>query len=167
MEVISFVALFAVLCSVGVEAGKFENFVVNVEEITKINTECKQTVDEQKDTINELKVALASNLTGKMEVLEKTNANLTNKIAVLEAADEECKQSVANLTNKIAVLEVADVECKQRVANMTDKMQTLEAKNVELEAKNVELEAKNEALNLTLTAIQGKVYHLVSKQAGR
>ncbi len=103
MEAVSFVALFAVMWGVFVEAGKFENFVVNVEEITKINAECKQTVDEQKDTIN---------------------------------------------------------ECKQSVANMTDKMQTMEA-------KNVELEAKNEALNLTLTAIQGKVYHLVSKQAGR
>ena len=133
MEALRFVALFAVLCGVLVEAGKFENFVVNVEEITKINdeckdtvTECKETVDEQKDTINELKAALASNLTGKIEVLEETNTNQTNRIAVLEAADEECKQSVANLT---------------------DKMQTLEA--------------KNEALNTTLTAIQGKVYHLV------
>ncbi len=91
MEVVGFVALFAVMCGVLVEAGKLENFVVNVEKITKINDECKETVEKH----------------------------------------------------------------AQVVANLTDKIQTLEA-------KNVELEAKNEALNSTLTAIQGKVYHLVN-----
>ena len=91
MEVFSCVGLFALICAVVVEAGKFENFIVNVEEITKTNreckqtlTECKQTVEEQKNTINELKAALASNLTGKIDALEERNTNLTTKIEFLE-----------------------------------------------------------------------------------
>ncbi len=123
MEALGFVAMFAVMCGVLVEAGKFENFVVNVEAITKINHECKETVDEQKDTINELKAALASNLTGKIEVLEETNANQTKEINAMKEASA------------------------QVVANLTDKMQTLEAKNVELEAKN---EALNSTLTAML-----------------
>ncbi len=114
MEALGFVALFPVMCGVAVGTGKFENFVVNVEAITKINDECKETVDEQKDTINELNAALASNLTVKMEVLEETNANQTTRIKFLE--------------------------------------ETVQV----LQKQNAELEAKNEALNLSLTAIQGR-----------
>ncbi len=131
--VASCLTLFVLVCPVFVETvGKFDSFVVDVREITQTNHECKEIVDEQKDIIDKLKEALATNITAKFEVLEKTNANLITRIEALEKADEECNQSVANLTNKITALE----------------------------AKNEELETKNEALNATLAAMQGKIHVL-------
>ncbi len=50
-------ALFTLVCSVGVTtARKFDNFVINVEHITKTNADCKETVDEQSYVIDKLKV---------------------------------------------------------------------------------------------------------------
>ena len=68
MKRICLYSLFSIISAfvAVVEAGKFENFIVNVEEITKIAKECEQTVEAQKEII----------------------ANLTNKIAQLEAKDE-------------------------------------------------------------------------------
>ncbi len=96
MEVLSCVGLFAVMCGVALGTGRFENFVVKVEQITKINEECKQTVEEQKET----------------------NANQIREINAM-------KEAKAILTNKI-----------------------------------VELEAKNQAMNLTLTTMQGILFWL-------
>ncbi len=85
MEVFSYLVLFAVMCGVVVEASKFENFVVNVEEITKINSECKQTVEAQKET--------NANQTKEINAMKEANTILTNKIAELEA-----KNRAMNLT---------------------------------------------------------------------
>ncbi len=104
MEVLSCVALFAVMYSVAVEAGKFEKFVVNVEKLTKINAECKEIVEEQKET----------------------NANLTNRIEVLEAKNEALKSSLTRMQGTLYMPNMKTSVCctshESMVESSTDKI---------------------------------------------
>ncbi len=87
------VALFTLMSHVTAETGrKFESFVANFEEITQINSDCKQTVKECKE-----KAALVSNFTDKIKALEETNANLTNKMQLLEAKNADLETTLTSM----------------------------------------------------------------------
>ncbi len=86
MGIFRCVGLFALLCGVVIEAGKFENFIFNIEEITAINAECNKTVAEYKETLQEQK---------------EINSNLTNKIVELEAKNEGLKLALTTMQGKL------------------------------------------------------------------
>ena len=76
-----------------VEAGRLEAFIVNVEEITNTNKECKQTVINQK--------SMMADFNSTMENLQTINAEQDAIIENLKASDTDKDATIENLKSAI------------------------------------------------------------------
>ena len=90
MDGLNCASLFVILCGGGVvQASLIVNFIANYEELTKINDECEQTVQEQKQ--------LNANLTKKMMGLE----DLQQEVVSLNNVNSNLQQEVTSLKAKM------------------------------------------------------------------
>ena len=72
-----------IVCLVSVvKCGKFESFILNVEEITDINKQCKQTVIEQQQSVK--------NLTDEITELKAKNAEYEQTMAAINSSLSNC-----------------------------------------------------------------------------
>ena len=97
MTCFTITALFLSLVSV-VEAGQFQTFIVNVEDITNTNKQCKQTVTEQKNMMANL-TGTIENLKATIEVLNTTVKNQGVTIDVLVASNTDLNSTLSKIQN--------------------------------------------------------------------
>ena len=110
------IAVLVVLVLLGlgsvVKAGQFASFVINVEEITNTNKECKQTVIEQKN--------MMANLTSSMEDQGATIENLKATIEELNTTVKDQAEAIEDQAATIDVLVTSNIDLNSTLTKIKD-----------------------------------------------
>ncbi len=85
-------ALFVLVCPAVAQKGKIEEFVVDVQEITKTNAECKEIVKKHQET--------NANLTSSINILQETVKFLKEKNAALETKNDALNLTLATMQGR-------------------------------------------------------------------